>query len=219
MNFSERSAQRKKARDLKNEMKQLKKDMLNAGMEKNRVNLFCKELQETLEQKAVLQTAYEDSKVHIHASIEKIDSLFLRLEEGSPSLIREGLAALNADLGLVYHDCSIRMDDLDFQSTYQCMKRMETQYGEAGSGISAIMLRSELENLRAVLADAKGYQTPDFFSLSYYVLHEERTSLKDMENDQRNEYVKKYCKEKFQDEILSLAAGSEIETRLKEYFS
>lgn len=102
-------------------------------------------------------------------------------------------------------NCSIRDDDLDFQSTIQSLKQMAAEYEEhaakaqteAGSKLAAIMLRSELENVAAVLKDAAGWEEPDFFALAYYLGHENRGSLREMENAQRNSYLVDYWRRAF----------------------
>ena len=46
------------------------------------------------------------------------------------------------------------------------------------------MLRSELENIQAVLKDAAAWEAPDFFALAFYLIREEKDTLADMENGQ-----------------------------------
>lgn len=43
---------------------------------------------------------------------------------------KKSLDELMGDLDQVYHDCSIRDDDLDFQSTIQSLKQMAAEYEE-----------------------------------------------------------------------------------------
>ena len=126
------------------------------------------------------------------------------------------------DLDQVYHDCSIRDDDLDFQSTIQSLKQMAAEYEdtrraqtEAGSKLAAIMLRSELENVAAVLKDATGWEEPDFFALAYYLGHENRGSLREMENAQRNSYLVDYCGERFWNRFLELCRRAEAEQMVR----
>lgn len=59
------------------------------------------------------------------------------------------------------------------------------------------MLRSELENVAAVLKDATGWEEPDFSALAYYLGHENRGSLREMENAQRNSYLVDYWRRAF----------------------
>lgn len=65
--------------------------------------------------------------------------------------------------------------------------------------ISTLMLRSELENIQAVLKDAEAWEAPDFFALAFYLIREEKDTLADMENGQRNQFLSDYLKENFTD--------------------
>ena len=83
------------------------------------------------------------------------------------------------------------------------------------------MLRSELENVKAVLDDAAEWKAPDFLALAYYYLHADKNALRDMENEQRNQFVLAYFKNEFMDELMGqfYRAGKEPEVRalIKEY--
>lgn len=89
--------------------------------------------------------------------------------------------------------------------------------GAAQAGMSEIMLRSELENIMAVLDDTAGWDAPDFFALAYYFLHEARESLSTMENQQRNEYVAAYTKIHFLDGFLQECGRAHMEEKVPEW--
>lgn len=101
---------------------------------------------------------------------------------------------------------------MDFASTIRSLKQMVSQYAgsvaqaktEAGRAFSSIMLRSELENIKAVLDDAATWNAPDFLALAYFVLHEDKVVLKEMENAQRNSYVQTYWEEHFKQPFTAL---------------
>lgn len=207
MNFGERAVLRRKSKDLKNELKQLKKDMISAGCEKAAVTNYIKEFGEALELGNSLQTEYEAAGEHLRQARESIRKLLDCMGESPASEVQESLLALVKDLDQVYHDCSIREDDLDFKSTISSLKQMVTakppqEYSADGGGMSAIMLRSELENIQSVLDDTAGWNAPDFLALAYFCLHEDKDALKEMENEQRNRYVLTYLKEHFMDTFL-----------------
>ena len=144
-----------------------------------------------------IRDRYEEARSHLAQSRAAIERLLECMKESPVSEVKKSLDELMGDLDQVYHDCSIRDDDLDFQSTIQSLKQMAAEYEEhaakaqteAGSKLAAIMLRSELENVAAVLKDAAGWEEPDFFALAYYLGHENRGSLREMENAQRNSYL------------------------------
>lgn len=226
MNFGERAAARKRSKELKNEIKELRKHMLDAGGDKAQVTATLKEFQETLELAGSLQSDYEEAGVHLTQAREAIMKLLDCMGESPESEVQASMNVLISDLNQVYHDCSIREDDLDFQSTIRSLKSMVAGKMQMGilsdaSGMQSIMMRSELENIKAVLDDAAGWRAPDFFALAYYFLHEDRTSLKEMENEQRNQFVKSYLNEYFMGDFIrsceTAGIRDKIQTLMQEY--
>lgn len=217
MNFGERAAARRKSKELKNELKDMRKDFLGVGYDKTLVANLLKEVQETVELADTLQSDYVEAGEHLRQAREAIMKLLDYMGESPAAEVQESMNALISDLDQVYHDCSIREDDLDFQSTIQCLKQMVAEQGNAfGAGnMQAIMLRSELENVKAVLDDAAGWKAPDFLALAYYFLHEDRDNLKEMENEQRNQYVLTYLKENFMDDFLYKCKRAGVEERIQ----
>ena len=149
----DRAAKGKKSKELKGELKDLKKSLLNAGGEKAYVNEALRDYQAALEQGDTLREQYEEARRHLAQSRAAIERLLECMKESPVSEVKKSLDELMGDLDQVYHDCSIRDDDLDFQSTIQSLKQMVAEYEEhaakaqteAGSKLAAIMLRSELE--------------------------------------------------------------------------
>jgi len=219
----DRAAKGKKSKELKGELKDLKKSLLNAGGEKAYVNEALRDYQAALEQGDTLRERYEEARSHLAQSRAAIERLLECMKESPVSEVKKSLDELMGDLDQVYHDCSIRDDDLDFQSTIQSLKQMAAEYEEhaakaqteAGSKLAAIMLRSELENVAAVLKDAAGWEEPDFFALAYYLGHENRGSLREMENAQRNSYLVDYCGERFWNRFLELCRRAEAEQTVR----
>lgn len=211
MNFEERAASRKKIKSLKNELKALKKEMLSAGCDKAQVNSDLKELQEALELGDSLHRDYEAAGAHLMQARAAIRKLLDCMGESPIAEVKDSLEGLIADLEQVYHDCSIREDDLDFQSTVRSLKQMAGNYSEGTVGMTGIMLRSELENVGAVLDDASGWRAPDFLALAYFLLHEDGDSLKEMENEQRNAHVLSYSKARFLDGFIGRCQQTGVE--------
>lgn len=220
MNFGERAAARRKSKELKNELKNLRKDFLGVGYDKTLVANLLKEFQDTVELADTLQSDYVEAGEYLRQAREAIMKLLDCMGESPVPEVQASLDTLIADLEQVYHDCSIREDDIDFQSTIQCLKQMVAEVAKQGDafgtgGMQAIMLRSELENVKAVLDDAAGWRAPDFLALAYYFLHEDKDNLKDMENDQRNQYVLTYLKENYMDDFLYKCKRAGIEERIQ----
>lgn len=198
MNFGERAAARKKLKDNRNEIKQLRKKILEAGCDKNTVNQNIKCFQETLELSNQLQADYEAARIHLTQALEVIAALLEMIGESEFDEVRNQFAVLISELEQVFHDCSIREDDMDFQSSLTCLQQMLETFTESSvSGMPAIMLRSELENLQSVLEDARGWSAPDYFGLAYYYLYADKNDLKEMENHQRNQLITDYVREHF----------------------
>ncbi len=221
MIFGERNNQRQKKKELREEIRQMRKQLLAAGCDKGNVNELLKEFEAALELGERLKTDYEDSRHHLEQAMKLIERLLTYMGEASAEEIKKELQELVQELELVYHDCSIRRDDADFASTLQCLKGAAAEFGSDTARVSAIMLRSELENIQAVLREAGEWSAPDFFALGYYVLHEDRTALGEMENGQRNDCVADYLKEHFSERFaaeLRRAGADDAAARLKERY-
>lgn len=222
MGFAERAAARRKSKDLKNELKELRKHIITTGEgDKAKLTSDLKEFGASMELGASLYADYAKAREHLQQAQALLGRLLEHMGASPVTEIKESLNELIRHLDEVYHDCSIREDDLDFGSTIQSLKQMVEQYSEKTAGMQAIMLRSELENVKAVLDDAAGWTAPDFLALAYYYLHADKNTLRDMENEQRNQFVLAYFKNEFMDELMGqfYRAGKEPEVRtlIKEY--
>lgn len=221
--FFDRSERAKRAKERKAELKELKKTMLSGGCDKARVTAHLKEFDDALDAGGAARDDYENARGHLENARGAIRKLLDCMAESPVSEVKERLKNLVAELGEVYHDCSIREDDLDFRSTMTSLKQMVEEYADstakaqtvAGNTFASILLRSELENVAAVLDDAAGWGAPDFFALGYYLGHEERASLKEMENEQRNTYVAAYCKEHFLNAFMEECAKAGVTERVQ----
>lgn len=222
MGFAERAAARRKSKDLKNNLKEMRQHILNTnGGDKAQLTSDLKVFQEALELGASLYADYKESREHLEWSREMIGILLERMGAAPVTEVKADLKELATHLEGVYHDCSIREDDMDYQATLRNLKQMVEQYSENISDMQAIMLRSEMENVKAVLDDASGWRAPDFLALAYFYQHADKNALRDMENEQRNGFVLKYFKDEFMDELMGqfYRAGREmpLRTLIKEY--
>lgn len=197
MMFSERAEIHKKEKERKSDLKQLRKDMLSAGIAKAETDLWMKEIKQCLELGSILHREYQAASTHLAMAREAIGTILDCMNESPVEEVKKSFALLISDLDLVYHDCSIRKDDLDFAATINCLKKMTAEF----DGKNTVMLRSELENLKAVLDDAYTFRAPDFLALAYYYQHEDREKLADMDNEQRNTCVMEYYRAHFMNEF------------------
>lgn len=222
MGFAERAAARRKSKDLKNELKEMRQHILHTnGGDKTQLTSDLKVFQESMELGAELYADYATAREHLMQARKLLGSLLEEMSVMQQAARKAGLKELVAHLEGVYHDCSIRSDDTDYQATLRNLKQMVEQYSENIPDMQAIMLRSELENVKAVLDDAAKWTAPDFLALAYFYLHADKDALRDMENEQRNQYVLKYFKDEFMDDLMGqfYRAGKEmpLRTLIKEY--
>lgn len=216
MGFAERAAARKKSKDLKNELKELQKQMLATnGGEKAALASTLKELGAALELGATLYADYTEAGMHLAQAQQMIGILLEHMGASPAEEVQASLCEIMGHLDGLTHDCSIRGDDTDFASTLQCLKQMAKEYSADTAGMQAIMLRSELENVKAVLDDAAGWNAPDFLALAYYYQHADKDTLRDMENEQRNQFVRAYFQKGLLDELSEqlCRAGREAEVQ------
>ena len=220
MFFSGNAADSRKSKEQKKErkaaLKELRQGLLAAGADKAKTAEYVKELQETLELRGTLKADYEEARVHLKRARESIVRLSACMSESPAEEVLKSLKELAAELRGVCHDCLIREDDKDFVSTVAGIAQLSEQYGGGSSGMQAIMLRSELENAKAVMDDVAGWSAPDFFALAYYLRHEERETLKEMENEQRNQMISAYVKEHYLNAFLKECRKAGVETRVWE---
>ena len=215
-NGSDRRRSKEQKKELKAGLKELRRQLTAAGVEKGAAAEYIKELQETLERRESLRSGYEEARGHLKRARESIARLSDWMGESPANEVAASLQELVAELKGVYHDCLIREDDTDFGATAAGIAQMAAQYGADSSGMQAIMLRSELENAKAVMDDVAGFAAPDFFALAYYLGHEERGTLSEMENGQRNQFVSDYTKEHFLNAFLRECRKAGAEPRVWE---
>lgn len=193
------SEKKRKQKEQRSREKDWKSKLLGTGMEKGAAGELVKIITEAQELGERLQTDYKTSREHLERAQRKIELLLDEMTEEPERDAKKSLDSLIVDLDHVYHMCSIREDDPDYGSTVQCLKTASAEFGTPDAKISTLMLRSELENIQAVLKDAAGWDAPDFFALAYYLKHGDKEALADMENGQRNQFLADYLKENFTD--------------------
>ena len=193
------SEQKKKQKEQRSRDKEWKGKLTGAGMEKGAAGELAKIITEAQRSGESLQEGYKTSREHLERAQRKIELLLDEMTEEPERDVKKSLDSLIVDLDHVYHICSIREDDPDYGSTVKCLKTASSELGMPDAKISTLMLRSELENIQAVLKDAAAWEAPDFFALAFYLIREEKDTLADMENGQRNQFLSDYLKENFTD--------------------
>lgn len=196
MGLFEQSEAKKRANEIKKEGREVRKALLSAGLDKKLADSFLDEFTECLKDACALKENYQNAREHMQTCRMQIEQVVPRMRELSTETCKAELTTLLAELQLVYHDCSIREDDLDFDTTIQYLKKTVPGYSEN----DRLLMQSELENLKAVLDDAFTWEAPDFMALAYFLRHDRKDLLADMENSQRNRYIQEKYKEQFWNE-------------------
>lgn len=200
------SEEKKRAKEIKKEGKILRKWILLSGLDKKQVDSFMDEFLLCVEQGINHQENYRSAKAHMQACLSDIDEILPEMRELSLEICKAHLYKILDHLPYVYHECLIRRDDLDFESTLNYMKERVPLYKSE----DRLMMQSELENLKAVFDDTMLWSAPDFMALAYFLRHKEREELADLENSQRNHYIESIYKEEFWSENARLLEQARV---------
>ena len=165
MIFGEKTEEQKRVAELTREVKELRKELLASKLDKKQVEVQMKDLKDALELGGNLRQGYVDSQEHMAVARRGLINMMEDMNEIPIEDVKRDLDRLNGHLDQIFHECSIREDDPDFKSTADGLKNMAANMDK----INLIMLRSELENLQALLEDTSEWRSPNFFALAYYL--------------------------------------------------
>lgn len=196
MGLFEISEEKRRAKEIKKEGKNLRKWILLSGVDKKQTDAFMDEFLACLEQGICQRDNYYSAREHMESGLRVINEILPQMRELQAEECKKRLSGLLADLPFVYHDCFIREDDLDYESTLRYMNKQVPAY----SSSDRLMMQSELENIKAVFDDAMLWDAPDFVALAYFLRHKSGELLSDMENFARNSYIERVYKEEFWDD-------------------
>ena len=191
------SAEKKREREIRQEIKELARELINAGMDKRAVKNYLDVLQELVLAACLQRDAYVTSKKRMSAGLLIIEELLADIAAKEPAKVRGELARLAIDLTDIFHECTIRKDDLDFASTYTYINRATKEY----DGSNRLMLQSELENMEHMIGEIVEWEEPDFCALALFCKYGNRDDLADIENGQRNGMLLRYYKGQFWDDF------------------
>ncbi len=202
------SAEKKREKEIRQEIKDLAKELVSAGMDKRAAKNYLEVLQELLLAACLQRDTYVTSKKRMTAGLAIIEELLAGIAEKEPAKVRGELARLAIDLTDIFHECTIRKDDLDFASTYAYINRATKEY----DGSNRLMLQSELENMEHMIGEIVEWEEPDFCALALFCKYGNRDDLADIENGQRNEMLLRYYKGQYWDDFeKELASISKVE--------
>ena len=195
MGLFEVSEEKRRAKEIRKEGKELRKSLLTAGLEKKYVDIFLEEYLACVEHGTSQKEVYQKARGHMVKCLRLINEMLPQMRELPPAVCRAKLQTMLEDLPYVCHDCLIRKDDLDYEATLRYITEKVPTYIQD----DRLMMQSELENLKSVFDDAKEWDAPNFIALAFFLRHERSEMLSDMENSQRNAYIERFYDETFWD--------------------
>lgn len=207
------SAEKKREKEIRQEAKELTKELINTGMDKRAAKNYMEVLEELVVAAGLQRDTYIESKKRMAAGQEIIEALLQDITEKEPAKVRGELARLAINLTDIFHECTIRKDDLDFASTYSYINRAAGEY----EGSHRLMLQSELENLLHMVAEIEAWEEPDFCALALFCKYGHREDLADIENSQRNEMLLRYYKGQFWDDFEKELAAVKMTERVEKW--
>ena len=204
------SAEKMREREIRQEIKELARELINARMDKRAVKNYLDVLQELMIAACQQRDVYVTSKKRMSAGLVIIEELLNDIAGKEPAKVRGELARLAIDLTDIFHECTIRKDDLDFASTYSYINRATKEY----DGTNRLMLQSELENMEHMIGEIVEWEEPDFCALALFCRYGNRDDLADIENGQRNEMLLRYYKGQFWDDFEKELAAAGMAERV-----
>ena len=210
------SAEKKREKEIHQEAKDIVKELVNAGMDKRAAKNYVDVLQELLVEACAQRDSYVESKKRMAAGQVIIEELLTDIAEKEPAKVRGELARLAIDLTDIFHECTIRKDDIDFATTYAYINKATKEY----EGANRLMLQSELENLLHMISEIEEWEEPDFCALALFCKYGNRSDLADIENRQRNEMLMRYYRgqywDDFEKELVNIGMGERVKNWIDE---
>ena len=193
MGIFSQSIEKKREKEIKRDAKERLKELIIAGMDKALAKERIEVLTKVMIEACTQQENYHTSREHMKEAEILILTMLSDISGSEATKIKDQLKQLVEHCDHMYHECTIRKDDIDFASTYAYIKKTALEY----DGSNRLMLQSELENLLHVVEETIDWETPDFLALAYFCLFGKREDLAEIENHQRNSMVLEFYKEQF----------------------
>ena len=195
MGLFNQSIEKKREKEIRREAKEISKELAAFGMDKKATKEYLEVFQELLIDACLQKDCYVCSKQQMAECRLLIDTLLPDIAKKEANEVCSQLKQLVVLLQGIYHECTIRRDDLDFASTYAYIKKTAQEY----DGSDRLMLQSELENLLHVVEETLEWEAPDFCALACLCKYGNRSDLAEIENHQRNEMIMRFYREQFWD--------------------
>lgn len=203
--------EKKKEIEIQKEVKQLTKELINAGMDKRSVKNYMEILGNLVFAAIMQRDIYRESKKRMTEVQISIEALLADITEMKSEKVRRDLERLTVKMTGIFHECTIRKDDLDFASTYDYINQAAIEY----ESDQRLMLQSELENLLHMISEIVEWEEPDFCALALFCKYGAREELADIANSQRNDMLLSYYKGQFWDDFEKELAAINMTERIE----
>ncbi len=210
------SAEKKRERVIRQEAKEWMKQLVEAGMNRQTAKNGMEELSSLAIEAYHQNKVYAKSKEQIAFAMMLIEKLMEEMKKKEVENIQERLKKLANVLEGVFHECTIREDDMDFAVSCTYIKSMAAVYDAS----QCLMVQSELENLLHLLGEVKEWEEPDFCALTFFLKYGNKSELGELANCLRNEMVIRYYREQYWDdferELSAVGMEKAVEIWIKE---
>ena len=127
MALFQQSVEKKREKEVRLKMKEFMKELTDAGMDKKAAKEGLEELTDILLYACILRDGYIESKKKISNSLTIIEQQLSRMQVREVSQCRALTEKLVNSLEDIFHECTIRKEDLDF--AIRCFGEVKKEMG------------------------------------------------------------------------------------------
>lgn len=195
-------------------LKNLKKELKEAGVDMHRVKEWQKVYDKVRRQAPQLKNQYQT----VRNELETILSLIKGMEQ---SLIADKEEAdlvkpakeLKKYQGHFNHEFLISKADSDFHSTYESILKLCGENSKEKSDI--LILQSEVENLIALVEEALEKEVPDAYAMAFYYLSRSDREIAELPHTEKMAKVRRVYESEFLKPLRACMMGHVSEERMK----
>lgn len=190
---------RKNARkEFYSRVRMLKKAMLQAGCDASEVNAQVREFERFVKAGTSMEQSYNLAHEQAESALLRISQILISLKGDDKKQTQELFEELEEKLGRIYDEFLFDKEDGRLNSLIREIK-------EAAKDPENSRIRSALEELREILEQKLNQEEPNFFTMGYYVLHEDRKKLHGMDIPKMNGMLREYIDDHFMRAFLKNA--------------
>ena len=201
-----KTKRRNSKKDFKKKVAELKQAMLAAGCDASKVNEQVNEFVKFVKTGSRREGSYKLAHEYAESSLMSIEHLMILMLGSDDKQIQEALKELNGKLEKVYDEFLFHKDEKEFSELAAVIKRESKKY----KGNDADFLKEKLECIKALLNEKLAKAEPNFFTMGYYILHENNSRLCNMDIEEMNGMLRRYVDSNFMlDFLKNIAKGIE----------